>query len=215
MDNNLVKDYVNVSLEEYKTLREEVKQSNINQFQSLSFGSAAIGVLLSAGFYSWDKTLLTTFIIFSLFVPLLSFLSTFLWLGEIARMIRAGNFIVFIEKKMEYIVQVPPALLDHKDEFDVGIDVREPLSWERYLRAARGSGVIQGHMLWVHRARLWIFPAVAMVSWGVGSLYLFLEIAMHNITFPAYFIAPCLVLLFVWIYLFIKIVRVFHEITKR
>lgn len=215
MRENPTKDYVNVALEEYRTLREEVKQSNVNQFQSLSFGSAAVSVLLSAGFYASDKIPLTTVIVFSLFVPLLSFFSTFLWLGEIARMVRAGNFIVFIEKKIETIVEIPPGLSAKQEGFDPGGNATAPLSWERYLRDKRDTGAIQGHMVWVHKVRLWIFPVVALISWGMGGFYLFSRLVINDIAFSAYVVASYFIVLFIWICMVFKVARVFREVTKR
>jgi len=130
-------------------------------------------------------------------------------------MIRAGNFIVIIEKKIERIVPVPPDLSQHQLEFDIGVDVTKPLSWECYLRVTRGSGVIQGHMVWVYKVRLCIFPVVAIVSWGIGGLCLFSQVVMRNITFPTYFIISYLILYIIWIYLLVRIARVFSDVTKR
>lgn len=170
----MIREYIAVSMEEYKTIRAEIKQSNINQFQALSFGAAAVGILLSAGFYSWDKTALITIPIFSIFIPALCFLITYIWLGEFARMIRGGNFILSIERKIEAIVPVPEEINDIASELDSSLIVKKPLSWEHFLRKPMGPEIAEsGHMPWIYNIRLWIFPLVAAGSLLVAVGYLF------------------------------------------
>jgi hypothetical protein len=108
---------VDVALEEYRTLRQEVMTSMGTQQSILSFGTAALGILLAGAFNVFNQPLPAA-LIFLLFVPLLSHLILVLWMTEVVRMLRAGYFLARVEAKI-----------------DEQMDSDELLSWERWAHA--------------------------------------------------------------------------------
>jgi hypothetical protein len=118
MENN----WLDVSMEEYKTLREESLSSMKGQQTIFNIGTATMGVLVASAFNFWDKPLLSGLILMA-FIPLTAYLILFIWIGEVARMMRAGYFISLIEKKIN----------SHFKKEDV-------LSWENWLRKKNRKG---------------------------------------------------------------------------
>jgi hypothetical protein len=92
--------FVPVMLEEYKTLRDESLQAINNQLSVLKMGTGAIGLLLAAGFSLPENEGKLAALIFITFLPLVSYLSLIIWIGEFERMIRVSRFIASIEKKI-------------------------------------------------------------------------------------------------------------------
>jgi len=108
---------VEVMLEEYRTLRQEVFTSMGTQQSILSFGTAALGILLAGAFNVFGEPLPAA-LIFLLFVPLVSHLILVLWMTEVVRMLRAGYFLARIERKVDELT-----------------DCTDLLSWERWAHA--------------------------------------------------------------------------------
>ena len=108
---------VNVVLEEYRTLRQEALTSMGTQQSILSFGTAALGILLAGAFNVFNEPLPAA-LVFLLFVPLLSDLVFVLWMTEVVRMLRAGYFLARVERRVD-------ELMAHEDL----------LSWERWAHA--------------------------------------------------------------------------------
>lgn len=92
-------EWLKVAVEEYKTLRQESLTSINRQQPIFTFGAATIGLLVSAGTFTWDKTPLPE-IIFIIFIPMIVYLLFFIWFGEFMRMVRVGRFLVELEKKI-------------------------------------------------------------------------------------------------------------------
>ena len=105
-------------MEEYKTLRSESLMSMQTQQSILRFGTASIGVVLAIGFQFWENAKIFS-IIFLVFLPLLSYLILFIWMGEVARMMRAGIYIHELEKKVNSEIKVIK---------------NKALEWENWLR---------------------------------------------------------------------------------
>jgi hypothetical protein len=108
---------VEVMLEEYRTLRQEVFTSMGTQQSILSFGTAALGILLAGAFNVFGEPLPAA-LIFLLFVPLVSHLILVLWMTEVVRMLRAGYFLARVERKVDDLMES-----------------KELLSWERWAHA--------------------------------------------------------------------------------
>jgi hypothetical protein len=89
---------INVIMEEYRTLRTESLDSMKGQQATFNIGIATIGFLIGAAFNFWEKNLVSG-LIFLAFIPLACYIVLFVWIGEVARMMRAGYFISLIEKK--------------------------------------------------------------------------------------------------------------------
>jgi hypothetical protein len=112
------------ALEEYKSLRTESLDSMKVQNTILGYGVAGIGALLTAGISFIDKNdnPLLEGAIFCFFIPLVVFFIVMIWAGEVARMYRAGQFLVGRE----------PIINQHVIE--IGSIAREPaLFWENWL----------------------------------------------------------------------------------
>lgn len=120
-------DFLTVKLEEYKTLRSEVLLS-LQQGQSvLSFGVAAIGVLL--GFALGPVKGPAGIVLAAVGVPVIATLIVVVWLGELARTRRLG---AFIKHRIETPAQT---WLGERDS-------RHALEWETWMdqKANRAFG---------------------------------------------------------------------------
>jgi hypothetical protein len=123
---------IKILLEEYKTLRQESLGSIRLRIQIVSFGLAAIillfGVPLSlrSGF-----NIILINIIYTFVIPLLCTIIVNIWLGELYRMERAGNFMYLQEIRINKAIN-KYILLNNKMS-DISI-----LSWEGWLRKKVG-----------------------------------------------------------------------------
>jgi hypothetical protein len=94
-------EWLGVVMEEYRTLRREIIASLAMQQSALTLGTLAIGGLALAGFHEWsDEGSKLPLVVFLVVLPLVSYVSVFIWLGEYARATRAGEFIAAIEAKV-------------------------------------------------------------------------------------------------------------------
>ena len=94
-------DWLNIVMEEYRTLRREIIASLAMQQSALTLGTLAIGGLAIAGFHEWPhENSSLPLVVFLVVLPLVSYVSVFIWLGEYARATRAGEFIAAIEAKV-------------------------------------------------------------------------------------------------------------------
>ena len=91
--------YLSLVIEEYKSLRQESIQSNINMFTTLRWGIAIIGVLFVAGFANWNQEHAVVLLVFYILIPAFSTMTMLYWIGEIIRFKRVGDYICFIEQK--------------------------------------------------------------------------------------------------------------------
>ena len=119
MDNNqrLQDDWLFASIEEYKTIREEALASLKNQQSSLSFGMASAGVLIAVGAENTNRLALAGAVFF-IFLPLLCYVVMTIWMGEVARMMRAGVYVRKVELKVNMRLSAQPVAL----------------GWEKWLR---------------------------------------------------------------------------------
>lgn len=186
MDN--VKQYLSILAEEYKSLRDEVKQASINMFAALRWGAAVLGVVIAAGFTQWNKQHAVVLLIFYIVIPLLSAMAMFLWLGEAARFKRVGDYICFIEQKagmiidvfkQQYAVKEKWLPLQKQIEENIAIshsslDLSDPLAWEQWLKDMKGkggTGSTEGHLAWIYKIRLAFFPLLMLFSFLTGTYY--------------------------------------------
>lgn len=91
---------VNILLEIYKAIREESKAALQFQQNILNWSSVAVGVLLIFALNLWKTSALLAFGFFILVFPSASFMFLNLWLMEVARMMRAGRYLVLVEGKL-------------------------------------------------------------------------------------------------------------------
>src|SRR5262245_46665173 len=150
-------------LEEYKSLRTESLDSMKVQNSILGYGVAGIGALLTAGISFIDKNdnPLLEEAIFCFFIPLVVFFIVMTWAGEVARMYRAGQFLVNRE----------PVINRHV----VGLDARawtgEPaLFWENWLFRNGGDNKTPHQRLYLqHYSVLGMFLFIALLSVTLGN----------------------------------------------
>jgi hypothetical protein len=91
--------WIEIVMEEYKAIKNEINTSIINLQTILNFGLAAIGVLILAGATLISQHEITS-ILFLLIIPIISYFILIIWLGELERLTRAGYAIRTIEKKI-------------------------------------------------------------------------------------------------------------------
>src|SRR5207253_2376382 len=82
--------WTDLALEEYRALRAEVVATMQTQGNSLSFGSATLGLVAAGAFNVWKEAFLTT-VIFMFVVPFVCSLVLIIWMGEVTMMHRAGE----------------------------------------------------------------------------------------------------------------------------
>ncbi len=156
-------DWLAVVIEEYKTLREESLTSLQTQQSILRFGTATLGIVLVAGFNVWERPLLSE-IIFFFFAPLISYLVLIIWMGEIARMMRSGVYLLELEKKVS-------------KEFS---DKPEALTWENWLRQGQQDGKTP-QLIWNYKAIIAMFLLLALASIAVGNYKAYVDFCLTYI----------------------------------
>ncbi|KST63265.1 hypothetical protein [Mastigocoleus testarum] len=151
-------EWIDVVLEEYRTLRAESLLAMQTQQSVLRFGLGSVGVVIGAGFTSWNQINLAS-IVFLVLLPLICYAVLIIWIGEVARMIRAGYFLLQLEEKInqKFLSQYP--------------NETKPLSWETYLRNSNGiSGTPQ--LQWNYLIIIALFFLLAFISIVVGNINL-------------------------------------------
>jgi hypothetical protein len=86
-------------LKQYELIRAEVIASMQVQQQILGFGIATIGLLAGAAFVGKNDAHRSDLLI--VFVPLISYLAVTIWFSEVMRMLRAGAFMLTLEKRLD------------------------------------------------------------------------------------------------------------------
>lgn len=145
------KNWVDIALEEYKTLRTESLDALKSQQSTLRFGTAMAGAVVLSGFNLWEKTFLPD-IIFLIFIPLICYVVLVIWLGDVARMMRAGYFLTQIEKKISKEYPEVPDLL----------------SFENWLRLKRDNSKTN-QVPWKNIFVALLFVLIAISSIVVGN----------------------------------------------
>jgi hypothetical protein len=137
---------VQVLLEEYKTLRQEILTAMSNRNSILSFGQASIGAVFTASIISYKTTSYSLLSSLSLIfvVPTVVSFVLFMWIGEYQRMQRAGKFLVELEERIN------------------GECKQMLLSWETSLRSKRL------HMKYPYNTTVMLLTLISVVSVIVG-----------------------------------------------
>jgi len=151
------------ALEEYKSLRTESLDSMKVQNTILGYGVAGIGALLAAGISFIDKNdnPVLEEAIFCFFLPLVVFFIVMTWAGEVARMYRAGKFLVDRESIINQHVGGIGALAP----------VCEPaLLWENWLSRKGDNNKTPHQRLYLqHYSILGMFLFIALLSVTMGN----------------------------------------------
>jgi len=182
-----LKNYIDVTLEEYKALRNESRQCSANIFTALYIGFGAIGILCAVGFplLNGEKTVDSGLIIFGLFIPVIALGISFLILAEATRFKRVGDYICFIEIKLSSLFKEITEkniknwtscqkIIENKLLYPhVSIDLSEPLIWERWLRECpKKKFTLAGHLNWVYVLRIGLLAIISFLSFGTAVYYM-------------------------------------------
>ena len=99
-------DKIEVLLKEYEILHQESHNNINNRNKIISFGLATIG-LIFASMFSADaatRTPILVLIVFCFVIPVISIFVLYLWLGEVERMVRAGDYLRELEDRINSIL---------------------------------------------------------------------------------------------------------------
>ncbi|XCN74807.1 MAG: hypothetical protein Q3M24_08715 [Candidatus Electrothrix aestuarii] len=137
-------------MEEYKSLRQESLTSITTQQSVLRYGLAITGVLIASAIKCWNDIVLCGALTL-VFIPIVCYLVLIIWMGEVGRMMRAGQHILMLEKKVNltFKEQKYPAL-----------------SWENYLRKHKNGATPQLNWSYLAILGLFLFFAVASIVLG-------------------------------------------------
>jgi hypothetical protein len=146
-------DALEIRLEEYKTLRQEILTAMSSRMSILTFGLASISLVLSASIskYTQDTRFGSLFpgLALSAAIPAFAIFILFMWLGEYERMQRAGRFLTTIEEKVNW---------ENRATL---------LTWETQLREKLG------HMAYPYNATVMLLLVISGLSQMGGLLMIF------------------------------------------
>lgn len=120
------KKMLDILMEEYKTLRQESLGTIRLRIQIISFGLAIVILLFGVPFATkLSINIVALNFLYSVIIPLICTIIVDLWLGELYRMDRAGNFMYIQEIRLNETIK-ESGLLNESN--------KHLLSWEGYLR---------------------------------------------------------------------------------
>jgi hypothetical protein len=193
--------YKDAVFEEYRMLRAEIKQRQSNMIAVITGAVGANGIMLKLAF---DLMTIPTpnkfYVLIFLFwlIPGMNLIMLLVMLFEVAQMMQFGNFSLYLEEKINFLVgDLPGAdaialnrqLRGVEEKF--GLEASEPklvypLTWEQWLRAMKKGlfppkwtlnrfrahySSIAGHLAWMYIFRIAIFFVFAGLSWYLGWHY--------------------------------------------
>lgn len=145
--------WLELAVTEYEALRDEILTTMNTQQGTLRFGTAAISILAVGTINVWEDKLVTT-LAFLFAVPFLTKLLLTIWMGEVTRMMRAGDHLGRIEKRFQELYpEMPKPIM----RWETGL--RDPSSaitrWKR-------------HYEWNYLAIVLMFWSIAVASMALG-----------------------------------------------
>ena len=139
-------DVMTIMLEEYRALRSESLASMKSQQATVSTGTGALAVLVGLAF---RQTLPVQSLILLMPIPALSYVVLLIWLGEVARMMRAGFYLATIESRVNTYCLVR--------------GMPTALGWESWLRQKGAKGRTP-QVDWNYKAIIGLFLATSLGS---------------------------------------------------
>ncbi len=153
---------------EYKALRAEIEECYKHSFHIFAWGTSllltGVGLILH---YLPSKFLFLP-------MPVAATLAA-IWLGQLVRINRAGQYLRFIEAKVNIYLHKTeprwqPICAEMQQEVqqweeklhakNFGYDFTKPLYWEIWLAAQRGKTPATGHLSWLYVVEASVFPGV-------------------------------------------------------
>jgi len=162
-------EWISIALEEYKSLRAESLASIQSQQSSLRFGLIALVGLLSLSVKLLLDNNLLSLPLFLFFIPIASYISLTIWLGEVTRMMRVGQYLMVLENKINKKVK------------------GNPLFWENWLR----SGLINNkkpQLLINYISIISLFFLFAIGSILIGNYVLYHHKDIGNMSYENLFL---------------------------
>lgn len=172
------KEYIEVLLERYRFLREEIALSLQNQQNTLNWSSVATGVILIFATSLWGVSKLLTLGFFILVFPtaIITFLN--IYLSEIARMMRSGRYLYLLEDEIQQYIPLIGEKQAKVPWFEHWLREQDKHGGTRQIKSGYKSGValylgvtVISHM--VANIILWA---------GIDDLSIFLKIAVSLVT---------------------------------
>ena len=178
--------YLSLVIEEYKSLRQESIQSNINMFTTLRWGIAIIGVLFVAGFANWNQEHAVVLLVFYILIPAFSTMTMLYWIGEIIRFKRVGDYICFIEQKTGMIFDELKKIDTNNDKWkklqieleerlsikNSNINLSDSLAWSRWIRERRSKKRTETYLsLLIYYIRGGFFQILSLFSILIATYY--------------------------------------------
>ncbi|MCW3074627.1 MAG: hypothetical protein JWP69_1696 [Flaviaesturariibacter sp.] len=145
-----IEPWVTLSLEEYKSLRSESIESLKNQNSILQIGTVSLGALVGLAINGWQDTSGVPEILCFIIVPLFCYVILIRWLGEVERMMRVGNYIALLERR---IAGAYPK--------------KRTLGWENWLRS-EGTKKRTPQIKVAYLVVVALFYGAAVVSYWLG-----------------------------------------------
>lgn len=145
--------WLQLAIKEYEALRAEILTTMETQQGALRFGTAALSILIIGTFNVWEDKLVTT-LAFLFVVPFLSNLVITIWIGEVTRMMRAGDHVSRVEAQFQELYP----------------DMPKPfMRWETGLRDPSSTTTRwKRHYEWNYLAIILMFWAISVASMGLG-----------------------------------------------
>lgn len=145
--------WLELALAEYEALRAEVLTTMETQVATLRFGMAALSLLVIGAFSIWEDMLVTT-LAFLFAVPFVSKLALTIWIGEVTRMMRAGDHLKEVEDTFHDSFPALP---------------KPVMQWETNLRnPTAGRTRWKRHYEWNYLAIVLMFWSIAAASMALG-----------------------------------------------
>jgi hypothetical protein len=134
-----------IIFKEYDAVKEEIADSIKARNQILSFGLATVAILINGISTTFNNERLQefSFILCFIILPAFSIAILLMWMGELQRMIRGGNYLAQLEK-----------IVNKKNK------TSELLRWETYRR----NSEIKIH--YAYGAVLFLFSLIAMLPYS-------------------------------------------------
>jgi hypothetical protein len=153
--------YVQAVLHEYDSLRSESKDARAAQRSALTLGAVGVSAVagLVAGAIEEGVPLLSVFML--LFVlPGLATMTMVLWMGEFARMRRAGGYLQEVEQKVTCALQAAAREVAVKADSPEDDRRFAPLRWEQWVQETEETR----HLTWLYQSILSVARAASVVS---------------------------------------------------
>jgi len=141
--------WLSVTLEEYRSLRQEALHALSQQQTILQFGLSVLGVLVGLGVQQAGKESAVTILVGIAIVPLVAIFVVVIWFGELERLGRVGFHLATIE---------------HSVNKELG---RTALWWESALQRANGP---YRRLRWRYHAVVAVLLLVAAIGAVVGNI---------------------------------------------